>query len=179
MYLDNFEVVSTPALPSTVTMNANSSVAFTASATDPDPGSGLNFGLDATTPAGTAIDIATGAFTWTPAITGTTNLTVYVNDNPTNGAPTKTASLSFTVNVNSDPLAVQTGSFVAGGDTVNLTWDSVAGRTYVIQSKEGPDGEWANQQQVTATGATSAVQIANDGGDSVFRVVEVGGTSDQ
>ncbi len=178
VYLDNFCVVTTAGLPGTVTMKANSTLTFTAAATDPDPGSGINYGLDADAPATAAIDMNTGAFTWTPTTAGTTNsITIFANDNPTNGAPEKTDSRNITVVVSADALAAQSSDgFVAGGDTVEFTWDSVAGVTYKVQANAKGSSEWTDVATVTATGTTSSVSVTNDGGDSIYRVVEVTGS---
>ena len=178
IYLDNFQVVTTTALPAAVTMKANSTLTFTASAVDPDPGSGVTFGLDADTPAGTSIDMTTGAFTWTPTAAGTSTIIVYGNDNPTNGAPIKTDSKSFSVTVNSDTLAAQSADgsmFVAGGDTVSLTWDSVAGVSYKVQYKAAADGSWTDISTVTATDSTSTLAVTNTASDGCYRVVAVEG----
>ena len=186
MYLDNFEVVTTTALPGTVTMKANSTLTFTASAVDPNPGSGLGFGLDADTVEGTTatLDSATGAFTWTPTASGTTNdITVTVDDNPTNGGVPKSDSKTLTVITAADTLAPQSaegGSFVAGGDSVTLTWDSSVGATYKVQAKAAQGGDWTDVQILTASGTSSSVTITNDGADSYYRVVEASsGGSDE
>ena len=177
VYLDNFEVVTTAALPGSVTMKSNSKLTFTASATDPDPGSGINFGLDADAPAGATIDLVTGAFSWTPSAAGTFNMTVFANDNPTNGAPAKTDSDAITVVVSGDTLAPQNadaGTFIAGGDTVSIEWDSLAGTSYDIQRKEVGSNEWTTQLTVTATGSNSSVPLNNSGNDAYYRVVTTG-----
>jgi len=58
--------------------------AFTAVATDADlPANVLTFSLDAGAPAGATINGATGAFSWTPASSGTFPVTVRVTDNGT------------------------------------------------------------------------------------------------
>jgi hypothetical protein len=59
-------------------------VTFTASATDADiPANALAFSLDAGAPAGATTNATTGAFSWTPAATGTFSVTVRVADDGT------------------------------------------------------------------------------------------------
>ena len=177
VYLDNFEVVTTAALPGSVAMKSNSKLTFTASATDPDPGSGINYGLDADAPAGATMDLVTGSFSWTPGAAGTFNVTVFANDNPTNGAPSKTDSDVITVVVSSDTLAPQSadaGTFVAGGDSVTLEWESIAGTSYEIQRKGAGSGEWTTQSTVTATSADSSISLNNSGDDAFYRIVTTG-----
>ncbi|MDB6025961.1 MAG: putative esterase [Verrucomicrobiales bacterium] len=183
VYVDNFEVVTTAALPGTVTMKANSTLTFTAAATDPDPGSGLNYGLDADAPVTAIIDMNTGAFTWTPTSAGTTNsITVFANDNPVNGAPEKTDSKALTVVVTADSIAAQSNKdagFVAGDDTVTLTWDSVAGATYKVQASSKGTSEWTDVATVTASSSTSSASVTNQGGDSFYRIIEVTGGANE
>jgi hypothetical protein len=183
VYLDNFQVVTTTALPGTVTVKANSSITFTASATDPDPGAGVGFGLDAdfveAHPTAT-LGATTGVFDWTPGAgdVGTTNsIIVTADDDPTNGGIAKSDSKTLTIIVTADSLAPQSdesGTFVAGGDTVTLTWGSVSGATYAIQSKSSKGSDWVTTQTVLATGGTSSVAVTSDE-DSHFRVVELNG----
>ncbi|MDB6024368.1 MAG: hypothetical protein JWM68_591 [Verrucomicrobiales bacterium] len=177
VYVDNFEAIWTPALPSTVTLNANSTITFTASATDPDPGSGFDFGLDADAAPGSSIDAATGAFTWTPTTAGTTNaVTVFVNDNPINGAIAKTASQTFNVIVNSDPFGVQSGAngVVAAGESVTLSWSAIAGASYQIQSKQGSDGQWTNVGgAITANSSEASTQVPQSDQETSYRVISL------
>jgi hypothetical protein len=57
---------------------------FTATATDPDvPVNTLTFSLDPGAPAGATIDAVTGAFSWTPTVTGTYPATIRVTDDGT------------------------------------------------------------------------------------------------
>jgi hypothetical protein len=172
LYVDNFEVVTTPVLSGNVTMKANSSITFTASATDPDPGSGITYGIDADfqeAHSTAAIDPTTGVFTWTPGSgdAGTTNaITVAAEDNPTNGGVPKSASSTFNIVVTADTLAAQSG------DTVAVTWDSVAGTTYKVQSSNG--GLWTDVKTVQATGTLTNVEVASG---PEYRVVIVGSES--
>ena len=86
VYVDNFEVVTTTALPGTVTMNASSTLSITATATDADvPAQAVSFGLDADANTNAVLDRDTGAFTWTPGAgdAGTTSdFTITAEDDP-------------------------------------------------------------------------------------------------
>ena len=179
VYLDNFQVVTTTALPGTVTMKANSTLTFTASATDPDPGAGVGYGLDAdfveAHPSAT-LNGTTGAFSWTPstAEVGTSSVTVTAEDSPTNGGVPKEDSKTFSIVVNADTLGAQSAdgaTFVAGGDTVTLSWEAAAGSSYVVQAKPSSGGDWTTVQTVAA-GESSAV-VTNSGNDSYYRVIAV------
>ena len=180
VYLDNFEVVTTPALPGTVSINVGSTFTLTVTGSDPDPGSGLQFGLDADAPAGTSIDINTGAFTWTPAAGGTTNtITIFVNDNPTNGAPVKSASQTITAIVNADPFGPQNSDgVVAIGESAEIQWDSVAGHTYKLQYREG-ESDWIDYGTVTATEPSSSVTVESGVVDRVYRIIELADTTNE
>ena len=187
VYFDNFQVVTTfdltPTLtPVTVSMLTGSTINFTASATDPDPGSGLTFSLDPGYPAGASINAASGAFTWTPSSATTNNVIVTVKDSPTNGGIQKSDSQPFIVEVKSDSLAPQnsgTAAFVAGGDSVTLTWDSTPGAVYKLQLKVKGGDAWTDVQTVTATGSTASVVFTNTGTDASVRIVESGDASNE
>lgn len=186
VYFDNFEVVTTPALPGTVTMKVNSTFQFTAAATDPDPGTGLSFGLDADFVEGhptATFDITNGVFNWKPA-TGdantTNNITVTVQDHPNNGAVIKNDAETITVIVKPDALGPQTaddGLFVAGGASLVLTWESVPGEDYQVQLKSNGSTSWSTVQTVNASGSTSSFTLLNSGVDAQARVVMVGSGS--
>lgn len=179
IYLDNFEVVTTP-VAGALTMKAGSSLTFTASAVDPDPGNGVTFGLDADFTEGhptAVLDSLTGAFSWTPGVaeTGTFALGVTADDEPTNGGHPKSDTETINVTVNADTLAPQSneGAAIASGDTIAVSWESVTGQAYKVQLKSG-DGGWTDVQTVTATGSNSSVSVTNNGADGLVRVVEVG-----
>jgi N-acetyl-anhydromuramyl-L-alanine amidase AmpD len=186
VYVDNFDVVTTSALPGTLTMKAGSTLTFTAGGTDPDPGSGLTFGMDADFTdlhTNATLDNVTGAFSWAPAAAdvGTSTITVSVEDQPTNGGLPKGSSATFNIVVNADTLAPQSsadGAFVAGGDTATITWNSVAGATYRLEYKEA-GGAWTAAGIVTAQGASSSVSVTNNGSDRYYRVVEAAGSSEE
>lgn len=176
--LDNFQVVTTTALPGTVTIFADSVLTFGATATDADtPAQTLSFGLDADTPVGTSIDLNTGAFTWTPtsANAGTTNvITVFVNDNPLNGAPVKTDSKMLTVIVKADLFAVQSADaagFAASDETVTLTWDAIIGQTYRIEFKNNlGDIQWQSLQTIVASETPATIVVSGEG-ERYYRIV--------
>ncbi len=176
VYLDNFQVVTTTTLPGTVNMKTGSTLTFTASGTDPDPGAGLLYGIDADFAdlhTNAVMDADTGAFSWTPTAAETASLSVSVEDQPTNGGVAKTAtSAAFSIVVATDtlgPKSAESGSFVAGGDTVTLTWEAADGASYELQSKSA-GGDWASQGAVSG----GSVTVTNDGADATFRIVEVG-----
>jgi len=104
----------------------------------------LQYGIDADFAelhTNAVMDTDTGAFTWTPDATevGTTSTTVTVEDQPTNGGIAKSAtSAAFNITATADTLAPkgsEGGSFVAGGDSVTLTWEAADGANYELQSK--------------------------------------------
>jgi hypothetical protein len=130
------------------------------------------------------IDRTTGAFTWTPTAAGTSTITVSVEDEPTNGGIPRSDEESFTVTVTTDSLAAQSssgeGTFVAGGDTVTLTWDSIVGTSYKIQSKAVNAADWSDVQAVTASDSSTSVTVTNNGNDAYYRIVAVeSGASDE
>ena len=181
VYLDNFEVVTTTALPGTVTVKANSTLTFTATASDPNPGSGITYDLDADfadAHAAATFNETNGVFNWTPGMAdaNTTNaITITASDNPTNGGIAKSDAKTFNIVVTSDTLATQSSesrSFIAGGDTQTIVWDSVAGKTYSIQVRAVDSNDWTSADQVTATGSVTSLSVTNDGKDSYYRIVE-------
>jgi hypothetical protein len=184
VYIDNFSVVSTTNLPTTVVMNAGSTLSFTASGTDSDPGDGLTFGIDADfgeLHTNADINVTNGYFSWTTstADAGTTNpVTVSVEDTPNNGGIAKDGSSTFSIIVNSDPFGVQSGSGVGqvgSGETATLTWDSVPGTTYRVQFKASTDGAWTDVGTVTATGATTSMDVASGGYYRILTADDGGG----
>lgn len=176
IHLDNFEVVTTTALPGTVTMNAGSTLTFTATATDPDSGQTLTYSLDAGAPTGASINGTSGAFTWTPTsgqANSTNTITVRVKDND---AGLLSDAKTFTVIVTTDPVGVQSAeSFgeVAAGESVKLEWSANPGKTYSIQFKDSlSNTDWRNAGTVTTTSTFGSAILINDGESRVYRVVE-------
>ena len=88
-------ITSTPV--STATLNVPYS--YDVNATDPDIGDTLTFSLT-TYPTDMNIDPASGLISWTPASTGTVNVTVQVTDKSANDTQT------FTITVSSTPVEV-------------------------------------------------------------------------
>jgi uncharacterized repeat protein (TIGR01451 family) len=73
-------------------------LSFVATASDVDiPSNILTFTLDAGAPAGTSIDPASGAFAWTPVMTGEYPITIRVTDD---GSPTLDDAETITITVN-------------------------------------------------------------------------------
>jgi hypothetical protein len=136
------------------TIHAGFTLVITNSATDADiPTNTLTFSLDAGAPVGATIQSDTGVFNWTPTDgqAGTTNaITVRVTDN---GVPPLNDAKSFNVTVVSRPTIADIS--VSSSD-VTLTWTSVAGNVYRVQSKADVQAAWNDLPgDVTATGATA------------------------
>jgi hypothetical protein len=91
-------------------INEGSTLSFTASAIDGDTGQHLRFSLDPGAPVGAAINLNTGAFTWTPpdgAAASSFSVTVRVTDD---GSPNLSDFETFTVTVaNLPPTASLAG----------------------------------------------------------------------
>jgi hypothetical protein len=138
------EVNSAPVLAPIAdqTNSPNSTIAFTASATDADePVQDLSYSVDAGAPAGATIDTATGAFTWTPTVAqaGTTNvITVRVIDS---GSPPLSHTRTLTLVVTSQ---LKVSEISVAAETVTITWDSTPGRSYRLQRKAALEDAWAN-----------------------------------
>ncbi|MCC3160672.1 Ig domain-containing protein [Hymenobacter sp. 15J16-1T3B] len=132
---------------------------FTASATDPDAGQSLTYTLTGTVPAGASINASTGAFSWTPAATGSFPVTVRVSDN---GAPVLTDEETFTVTVTSTP---PTGSYVfyravnLNGSAITLDGNAWAGSTAPNYSYVGTPLSTPSVTLIPATDATRAAMI--------------------
>ena len=91
------------------TVDEETELSFTATATDADLGDALTFSLDAGAPAGATIDPTTGVFSWTPTETqdGDHTVTVRVTDD---GTPTLDDSETFTITVNEVNVAPVLGA---------------------------------------------------------------------
>ncbi|MBI2954328.1 MAG: tandem-95 repeat protein, partial [Chloroflexi bacterium] len=108
------------------TVDEESILAFTATATDPDvPDNALTFSLDDGAPSGVTIDSATGAFAWIPTEgqgPGVYTITVRVTDN---GAPSLFDATTFSVTVdevNRIPALAPIGDRVVNeGTTLTFT----------------------------------------------------------
>ncbi|MDB6029571.1 MAG: hypothetical protein JWM68_5794, partial [Verrucomicrobiales bacterium] len=186
VHLDNFEVITTTTLPGTVTVKNNSTLTFTATASDPNPGTGITYDLDAdfadAHPAA-VFNETNGVFSWIPgaADVNTTNaITIAASDNPNNGGIAKSDSKAFTIIVKGDTLGTQStdsSSFIAGGDTQTIVWDSVAGKTYLVQARTVGSEGWVNAGEVTATNAVTSVSVTNEGKDSNYRIIQQAGAN--
>jgi hypothetical protein len=131
-------------------------------------------------PAGAAIDV-NGIITWTPSqdqSPGTNTLaTVVTNTDPYDLInPHLCATNSFTVIVNAatvvPPPMIQSVSVSNG--IVTITWSAVAGRTYMLESKDDPsDTNWNDvPPPVTATGPTAtATDNVGDMPQQFYRIV--------
>ena len=110
------------------TLNEETNLAFTATATDPDAGQTLMFSLDAGSPAGAGIDGPSGAFSWTPTEPqgpGSYPITVRVTDD---GTPNLNDSETITVTVdevNAAPVLAAIGG-KSGTTGVAITFTATA-----------------------------------------------------
>lgn len=136
-------------------IDEETSLSFTASASDPDGGDTLTYGV-AGEPVGASIDESTGVFKWTPTEAqgpGTYTFTVSVTDD---GVPRLTDSETVRITVeevNQPPEAVNPGSQASvSGQTVDLTIDAT-----------DPDAP-ANKLTFEASGLPSGLAIDSDTG---------------
>jgi hypothetical protein len=112
-------------------LGAGLPVTFTAQASDPD-GNGLLFSLDPGSPGGAVINPSTGAFTWTPPITGlssVTPITVRVTDN---GNPILSAAETVLVEVIAGPTMMTVQRV---GNVANVYYHSAPNKHYRLQYK--------------------------------------------
>ncbi len=141
-------------------VNEGATLAFTATATDPDrPAQALAFTLDSGSPAGATINATSGAFSWTPAIghTPMTNtLTVRVTDN---GSPAANDSETLNIIVVGTPRIT---SITNSAGAITIQWSSVPTRVYRVEYKSDlNDANWTQVGgNVTATGTTSSLTDA-------------------
>lgn len=117
-------------------------LSFSASATDAD-GHGLTFSLDPGSPAGSSINPTSGAFSWTPPVTGFPSvhpITVRVTDS---GAPALSAAETIQVTVVVPPFLTRVTRPSGGSATV--TWRSAPEKTYRVQLTTNlQDSAWIN-----------------------------------
>jgi hypothetical protein len=120
---------------------------FTAQASDPD-NNALTFSLDPGAPAGASINSTTGAFSWTPPLTGfslITNLTVRVTDN---GIPNLSAAETISIAVIAGPVML---TAKRSGTTATVFWRTAPGKHYQLQYKNTlPDAAWTDIGPVLA-----------------------------
>jgi len=151
-------------------------LAFTASATDPDlPAQALAYSLDAGAPAGAAIHPATGAFSWTPSTSqaaGSYPVTIRVTDN---GSPAKSDFETITITVTSNLPAPWTtqdigtvglagsathnaGTFTLAGAGAGIAGSADACR-FVHQTASGDCDITVRVQSLTNTGANAKAGV--------------------
>ena len=154
------------------TIHAGCVLTVTNSATDPDVSSQpLAFSLDPGTPAGAAINPATGLLTWptTAASAGTTNIfTVRVTQAV---SPYLSDARSFTVIV-APPPALQ--PLRVSNGVAQLAWNAVEGQTYRIQYKPTLSGtNWTDlAPDLTASGpVVSATDIIGSVPQRYYRIL--------
>ncbi|MCW5552947.1 MAG: lamin tail domain-containing protein [Verrucomicrobiae bacterium] len=103
-------------------------LSFLVTASDPDPGQSLMFGLEEGAPEGAAINPESGLFTWTPTETqgpGVYGLTIRVTDNGTPNL-SDTETITVTVNeVNTAPVLQPIGNQTVDQETL-LTFTALA-----------------------------------------------------
>lgn len=126
--LPNLPPVISPIADHWVTLGQT--VAFTIVATDADqPPQILTFSMGADAPPGATINSLNGLFSWKPTTAPSTNsITVMVADN---GSPRSSATESFTVIVSIPP---QMAAAVVGGNQLSLSWTSIKGQIYQLES---------------------------------------------
>lgn len=188
-------------VPATLTSALGSPVNFQASAVDTDiPEQKLTYSLGGTPPTGATIDAATGAFTWTPAASGTTAITVTVTDSGTPAlSDTKTVNIVVTdgQSKNTAPVmepienkSVEVGALVT--IVANVTDTDVPKQTLTFNLEPGaPAGATVNAQNGTFSwrptaadigpGATFTLKVTDSGtpplSDSKTFVIAVSGST--
>jgi hypothetical protein len=151
------------------TVHAGTAVSFTAIALDADlPAQQLSFSLT-DGPEGATINPATGAFEWRTSdadLNSTNAIEITVSDD---GDPLASAVTTFVVTVVSRPMIT---SIVVSNDVVAVTWTSVPGLTYQLESADSPESpEWSavgSEVSATANATTQTEAVSN--GDRFFRV---------
>jgi len=144
---------------------------FTASATDTDqPPQALTFTLGAGAPAGAAVNASSGFFSWTPnAAPATNSLSLIVADN---GAPSLSATQTFTVNVYLPP---QLGGIRLVGNQFMFSWPAPSGQKYQVEYKDDLDQtNWNTLGDFNATGnATSATNTVSGTPQRYYRIQQL------
>lgn len=155
------------------TVSAGDTLTFTNSATDADFPVNLGYSVGAGAPAGAEVDAETGVFSWATATDlpdSTNTITIIVSDN---GVPEKTASRTFTARVVS--RTVKFSPTISNGE-LQISWSTVAGRTYRIQFKNDlSDASWTDvTPDVVADGTTysQTISVTSDG-QRFYRIMEV------
>ncbi len=158
------------------TVRIGGSLTFVANAIDSDAGQALRFSLAPGAPQGSAIDPATGAFSWTPTQSQgpwTYSFTVRVTDN---GSPSLTAEATFSVDVTTTPvaptwLAAVTGALTHSDESYGQ-FVTAAYQTYLGRLPGGAElGGWVSamrgglsDERLEAGFIGSPEYVANHGG---------------
>jgi hypothetical protein len=135
-------------------------LAFTVTASDPDPGQKLAFALAPPIPAGAEIDPFSGAFAWTPAgaYVGANTLTIQVTDD---GVSPLSATNSFQVMVRSAVVPRLTASHSPNG-TILLAWSAQSSVRYRVEYKDSlAEPLWKLLSEVTANSTACSVTDPN------------------
>jgi len=152
-------------------VHANSSLHFSAAATDADiPANSLTFSLLGTPPAGATIHPSSGNFNWSNIVApvGSTNtITIRVQDN---GSPNLAKSETFAVIVVPSPV-IQ--NVTMQGSELTLTWSAISGRSYRVQYTSDLQGsEWIDFADVTAeSGNASITEFLSGEQQKFYRVL--------
>ncbi|HZQ46452.1 MAG TPA: malectin domain-containing carbohydrate-binding protein, partial [Verrucomicrobiae bacterium] len=157
---------------SNMIVNANSPLAFTAMAIDPDqPLQTLTYSLLPGAPTGATINSASGAFSWTPPLaqsTTTNTISVRVTDN---GSPALSATRIFSVTVVAPPRISQ--PTISAGGNITLMFTAFPGKTYQIQYKNNlSDSNWTILG-TNVTASSSSVSVPDNMGGSPHRFYRV------
>jgi hypothetical protein len=151
-----------------------STLTFTAIASDPDiPANTLTYSLDPSAPSGASIHASTGLFSWTPQADQAPSIhsvTIRVTDN---GTPPLSAARTFQVSVDAiAPLEI-TGIQFTSSEEIAITWNSVAGSTYHLESSDRPTASaWVRVGDYPATGpVTTAHHTIGNSSQRYYRVV--------
>ena len=128
-----------------------------ATANDADlPANILRYHLGTGAPPEATLDSITGEFAWTPATTGACVVTIWAIDD---GVPALSNSVAFRL-VAAPELAI-TDLQLAPPNSEILTWGSVPGRLYQVQTTPLPGSAWSVvSQPITAQGTTTTATNA-------------------
>ena len=141
------------------TVNAGSTLTFTAAATDADlPAQTLAFSLDTGFPPGASINSGTGVFSWSPTQSqspATNTITIRVTDT---GSPALSGAKTVTVVVLGSAAELKiAGIKQISNDAFRLSWNSQAGKTYRVEYKTlFKDANWSPNADVLATDITAS-----------------------
>jgi hypothetical protein len=148
-------------------VNEGSTLSLAVSATDPSvPPLALLFSLAAGAPEGASLNTNTGAFIWTPPITGissTNAISVRVSNN---AQPPQIAVATFNAVVVARPRLI---SMDEANGAIGVTWSVLPGLIYQPQYKDNlSDMTWVNLGEALVA-ANPAMSVTNNGGASLER----------